>query len=387
MSFLILTLAGVFLFKANAERWCPFGGVEALYTYMTEGNLVCSLAVSNFYILAAVLVITLWLRRAFCGYACPIGTISEGLQRGASRLGLKPVRVPPALDQGLSLLKYAMLVIILYFTWRSDELIFRSFDPCYALLSRHGEDITFWAYIVAGSVITASLFITLPFCRWFCPLAAVLNLFSRFGIARIQRNPDVCTRCAKCVKSCPMAIPVDSVQSVTHARCTSCFDCMGNCPEEKKGALTWNWLGIRAPSTQARKRWARTTVISFFLLVMTIAVSAAYLSPLPSFIWTRGDPSEKPAVISLKMENLGCRGNATQLTYFLDRDDELEIPGYIRVEAWPGPGLGQASIFFDPDLTNETRLKMAITEAYYDATAGFWRSSPFKIDGYDPLGL
>ena len=64
--FLAVTLVGVFLFRGNAERWCPFGGVEALYTYATEGNLTCSLAVTNFYILGAVLVMTLLLRRAVC---------------------------------------------------------------------------------------------------------------------------------------------------------------------------------------------------------------------------------------------------------------------------------------------------------------------------------
>lgn len=77
LGFVILTVGGVFVFGGNAERWCPFGGVEALYSYATEGNMLCSLGISNFYILGAVLVMTLLLRRAFCGYMCPIGSVSE----------------------------------------------------------------------------------------------------------------------------------------------------------------------------------------------------------------------------------------------------------------------------------------------------------------------
>ena len=61
VAFLALTLAGVFVFGGHAERWCPLGGIEALYGYTTAGNLICSLGVSNFYILGGVLVMTLLL--------------------------------------------------------------------------------------------------------------------------------------------------------------------------------------------------------------------------------------------------------------------------------------------------------------------------------------
>ena len=157
LAFLLLTVAGVFVFRGNAERWCPFGGIEALYAYVTAGNLVCSLGVSNFYILGAVLVMTLLLRRAFCAYMCPIGSVSEWLQVGARRLGLRPLAVPYRLDRALALLKYAVLGVILYFTWSLGELVFRGYDPCYVLISRHGKDITFWAYVISGVVVVVSL--------------------------------------------------------------------------------------------------------------------------------------------------------------------------------------------------------------------------------------
>jgi polyferredoxin len=181
---LAITLVGVFLLGSNAELWCPFGGVEAIYTYATEGNLLCSLGISNFYILAAVIVTVLLLRRAFCGYACPIGAISEWLGVLANRFGVKTFRVLPKWDRVLSLGKYLVLAAILAATWRLGELEFRGYCPAYALLSRHGADITFWAYVVAGGIAVVSLFVTMPFCRWFCPLAAVLNPLSRFGLGR-----------------------------------------------------------------------------------------------------------------------------------------------------------------------------------------------------------
>ena len=156
--FLMLTIVGVFIIKGNAERWCPFGGVEALYVYLKEGNMICSLGISNFYILAAVILMTLLLRRAFCGYLCPIGTISEWIHRLAKLLKIKTVSIPPKFDRSLALIKYPLLVFILYITWKAGELLFRQFDPCYALISRHGEDITFGAYVVAATIIIASIF-------------------------------------------------------------------------------------------------------------------------------------------------------------------------------------------------------------------------------------
>ena len=65
--FLLLTVVGVFVMRGNAERWCPFGGVEAIYTYAREGNMLCSLGTYNFFILGGVLLSALLVRRAFCG--------------------------------------------------------------------------------------------------------------------------------------------------------------------------------------------------------------------------------------------------------------------------------------------------------------------------------
>ena len=67
-AFLALTVVGVFVVRGNAELWCPFGGIEAAYTYVKEGSVICSLGVSNFYILGALLLLTLVARRAFCSY-------------------------------------------------------------------------------------------------------------------------------------------------------------------------------------------------------------------------------------------------------------------------------------------------------------------------------
>jgi ferredoxin len=377
--FVALTVWAVFFVGANAERWCPFGGVEAIHTYASEGNLVCSLGVSNFYVMGAVLLTALLLRRAFCGYACPIGAISEWTRRLGLRFGLKRRRMPARLDAGFSLLKYPVLAVILLFTWRTSELVFRGYDPCYALLGRHGEDITFWAYVISGAILLASLAVSVPFCRWLCPLAAVLNPFSRFGATRIVRDAGTCTDCGKCGKVCPMAIPVDEVETVTHARCTTCLDCVDACPTRKGVAA----LGLRFPGTGGL---GRAAVVVGLLLVLTASVAAAYLVPLPSFVWTRGDLPPDAERLELAIDGLTCRGSANRLVYFLTREDDLAIEGALRVEAWPGPGHARAVIYREPGAADDGTLKAALTEPCYDELQDRWRESGFTIEGYDPLG-
>ncbi len=375
--FLALIVTGVWIVGGNAERWCPFGGVEAIYSYVSEGNLICSLGVSNFYILGGVLLTVLVLKRAFCGYACPIGALSEWIQAGAVKLGIRPARVSPALDRVLSLLKYLALAVVLAFTWKVGEIVLRGYGPCYALISRHGKDITFWAYALSGAVAAGSLFLTVPFCRWLCPLAALLNPFSRFAPARIRRNSKACVDCALCAKACVMAIPVDKEVEVTAARCSSCLDCVDVCPERDRGALVWG---------TKRSGWSQTTLVAVLLLCFGGAVTADILYPLPSFVWTRGDVPYETAGLEMIIEGVTCRGKSAGLTVWLQRDDELEVEGFIKVETWPGPGSGRVRITFDPFRTSDEAIRKALTDPWFDLGSGGFDMSPYLIEEFDSFG-
>ncbi len=378
--FLSLTLLGVFVWGANCERWCPFGGVEAAGAYATQGTMVCSLATSNFFILAGVLLSTLLLRRAFCGHVCPIGTISEWLGLLGRRLGIPRLVVPRAVDRILALLKYPILAIILWLTWQAGELVFRGFDPCYALISRHGTDITVWAYVTAATIAVASLLVVMPLCRWLCPLAAVLNPVSRFGLTRVSRDVEACCECGQCARSCPMAIAVDELSQVTSARCICCLNCVQACPSRKGRALGWGPPG---------RRWPQAAMLAVLLLCTGGAVAASYMFPLPSFVKVRGTEPDQVATVELRISNLGCRGSANRLLFFLHRDDMYEIPGYLKLAAWPGPGTVDVQVTYDATQADDTAIKRAITEPYYnlfsDDRESVCMTSPFEIEGYDPL--
>jgi ferredoxin len=332
-----------------------------------------------------VLAMTLLLRRAFCGYMCPIGTISDWVRGAARRVGIREIHPPPGVDRALSGLKYAVLAVIVYFTWREGELLFRAWCPAYAMISRHGADIAWYAYAVSGAILGASLVTAMPFCRWFCPLAAVLNPFSRFGLARVKRDPAVCGDCRACARACPMAIPVDAMAEVTAARCLACLNCVDACPKRQALALSWG------PPSWLAASWPRPALAAVLLVCAAGAVLPAYWRPLPSFVKVHGEPPVQPAVLELRVHELTCRGRANLLVWFLQRDDLGKPLRYFRLEAWPGPGAARARILYDPSETDEESLKRAITEPYFqshgDMVAARWYPSPFRIEGYDPLAL
>ncbi len=63
---------------ASPEAFCPLGGLETLYRYITGGgSFVSHTHLSNVVLLAAVLAVALLLRSAFCGWICPLGFLQD----------------------------------------------------------------------------------------------------------------------------------------------------------------------------------------------------------------------------------------------------------------------------------------------------------------------
>jgi polyferredoxin len=75
---------------------------------------------------------------------------------------------------------------------------------------------------------------TRVWCRFFCPMAALLGLIQKFGRFRIRVKKDMCISCGLCSKYCEMGIDVrayaQSGQSFTRASCVGCGLCAEVCP-------------------------------------------------------------------------------------------------------------------------------------------------------------
>ncbi len=73
---------------ASVDALCPFGAVETLLTWVTTGNFVTKIHPSNLVLGLGLLVATLLVGNAFCGWICPFGAVQDALTWVRRRLHL-----------------------------------------------------------------------------------------------------------------------------------------------------------------------------------------------------------------------------------------------------------------------------------------------------------
>ena len=109
-------------------------------------------------------------------------------------------------------------------------------------LARFATGIWFWlALVVLGvALVGANVWIPRFFCRVMCPLGALLGVFSRFAIFRINRDVHACTDCNLCLTRCEGAADPQGV--LRQSECFSCMNCIDDCPVD---ALSFAFLPDR----------------------------------------------------------------------------------------------------------------------------------------------
>lgn len=89
--------------------------------------------------------------------------------------------------------------------------------------------------LIFAGVLALSAFADRFWCRYLCPLGALLSMLSKISILRPFVGP-ACNRCGHCLNICPTdAIDVQSGYQIVVADCVVCLDCMSVCPETGAG--------------------------------------------------------------------------------------------------------------------------------------------------------
>jgi len=189
---------------------CPLSSVQNIFLKWHTGYMLLFLI---------PVIVALAVGRVFCGYVCPFGAMQELLH--VRRWAL---RIPTTWRRSLGIIKY---VILIYLTVRvivTGTGILQGHTPFKALFEWGGTPLT-----VAVTGVFAGLSVALwrPFCRFFCPLGALLSMVSRFSLWRLEAGED-CISCGKCTATCPAsACQGGRIQS---ADCFLCGECVGECP-------------------------------------------------------------------------------------------------------------------------------------------------------------
>ncbi len=101
------------------------------------------------------------------------------------------------------------------------------------------------------------------FCRFLCPLGALLAVLSRIAPWRIAQIEGRCTRCLRCDAACEGACEPSS--RIRLAECVMCMNCLADCPE---GAITWRAAPSAAGETPGPD-WTRRRVVATLVSGMT----------------------------------------------------------------------------------------------------------------------
>ena len=225
---------------ASLDALCPFGGLETLWRTWTSGELVPKTHPSNLVLGLGLLLATLSVGAAFCGWICPFGTLQDGLTWLRTRLRLPELTVPAKLDRWLRYGRFVTLGLILYMTIYTTTLWFADYDP-YRTLFSLGWLTEFnladqWpAYVVLGVVLVLSFFIPRFWCKYTCPLGGALSLLGHVSLLRIGRSAPSCRGCALCETPCPVGIEVAKADPMVSPNCIGCLACVDACP--RHGAL------------------------------------------------------------------------------------------------------------------------------------------------------
>jgi NapH/MauN family ferredoxin-type protein len=215
------------------EAYCPFGGMESLWGLFTAGEFSCALGPLNLSLIIALIALVVLSKKSFCGWACPIGFIGELMNRLGAKIWKKRPSVPAKANFWLKMLRYVVLIVSLYFTYKTGELILRGYDPYYIIFSGFGHGSAGIISVIVTAVIAIGAFIfPMMFCRYLCPLGAVFDPFSRIGLIKITRNDSTCTSCGNCNDACPHDIPVMTLEKIRNRDCTNCLECIDACPEK-----------------------------------------------------------------------------------------------------------------------------------------------------------
>lgn len=372
-------------YTPDFEAYCPFGGVQALSSFLLNNSLACTMTSAQI-AMGVLLILGIFLfSKLFCAYICPIGTISEWLGKLGEKMKIR-ITITGIADKILRSLKYVLLFVTFYFTLSSNELFCKKFDPYYAVATGFSMDVVLlYASIAIALVVIGSVFLRLFWCKYLCPLGAISNIFKfawffmatiltyiilrQFNlnisfvwplafacvggyileiwgekllflpVARITRNDQTCTDCQLCSRKCPQAIDVASMRVVRDIDCNLCSECVVVCPVKNTIQINnRSWLKWLPP------------VATIVLIVTGLALSKVWDVPTIDQKWGIIDPKHSGVFTQSGLKNIKCYGSSMAFASKM-----RQVKGVLGVATYVSKN--KVKIYFDPTVIDAVKIQ------------------------------
>jgi polyferredoxin len=222
---------------SGIEGWLPIAGLMNFKLFASTGE-VPAIHPAAMFLFIAFLLMSLLLKKAFCSWLCPVGTLSENLHKIGKKIFGRNLHLPRWADIALRGLKYLLLGFFVFVIGgMSAEMLLGFMSTPYGLIAdvkmlNFFRNMGLTAAIVIAVLVLLSMLVQNFWCRYLCPYGALLGLTSLLSPVKIRRDAQACIDCAKCARACPANLPVDQLVQIRSAECSACMICVAACPAE-----------------------------------------------------------------------------------------------------------------------------------------------------------
>jgi ferredoxin-type protein NapH len=265
----------------GATPFCHLVIPQTLIPAIFKGEIIFPGTISNApHNIASMIVIwlgiTLVLGRGSCSWFCFWG----GWEDGCARI-LKKAKIRQ-LDRKWTLLPFAVLIVIVLLSTATLSAQYCWWLCPFKAVSEFVEVSS--VKVVIQTLIFAALFlglvIVLPLltkrrtqCAFLCPFGATQSFLNAVTPFAIRLDPARCTKCQRCIQTCPMlALSAEHVQVGRPAlTCIRCGKCVDVCPQ---GAIGYH---IKGTPVNVRSQAARLLFLYPAFVILAI-ISGGFLN-------------------------------------------------------------------------------------------------------------
>lgn len=219
----------------GVEGFLPISALISMKYWVLTG-IINDVHPSGMFIFLAIFATGVFLKKAFCSWLCPVGTLSEALWMAGQKLFGRTLNVPRWLDIPVRSVKYLLLLFFVHAVAGMASPELRQFicspynkvaDIKMYLFFAEISSFALWTILIMAGL---SVVIKNFWCRYVCPYGALLGFFSLLSPLKITRKASTCIDCELCTKACPANINVHTADRVWSDECMSCYSCVEACP-------------------------------------------------------------------------------------------------------------------------------------------------------------
>lgn len=259
----------------SVEGFLPIAGFMSFKYFLLTG-IIEPVHPAALFLFMAALAVSILFKKAFCGWICPVGTVSQTFWMVGEKLSGRNYRLPSLVDIPLRAIKYLVMgffVVMIGFIIKTSMMVLFFITDYYKIV-----DVRTMKFFTEMSTATAvflivvgllSIFYKNFWCRYLCPYGALLGLVSKLSPSKIRRREENCIQCGSCTKHCPALINVQKQKVVSSPECFGCLTCVSYC--RGKDALE---MTFRVPKKGARTIRPVIYVVSILVVFYLFVIVA-----------------------------------------------------------------------------------------------------------------